>query len=390
MRTASAQIGAAVKRLYSMLGLAAGLVLSLAFPQRIYAAQTDTVTLENQGEQVAVSVNMANANKEKITAISMSLNVEVQDGNKDDVSFLFSQALEEAVKDYRYDKDRGVLSIYVASGSSLFDENDNLNLGAVRFQKADSADSLKAEVSVAENSIQTVNKAYGSKIPDIAYEELEPVIVDGNAEEKPGGSQGQPDNSQEQNPGSQDHGNQDSGDNINSGLYDETTQLVNDPKAAEKIPSYIIKDMGNMNGLPDLGKNGIFSTAPVKLNSKSGSQTSQSGNKVTIVDPEDGPSSILVSGENTAAGESGQADGTGKAGTGENGNKDGSVSDEILLDKEHGGVQGQKQGSLLTAGSRTMVTAAAAVIAVCIFAGAVILFRKKSMAKNGKRRKTRK
>ena len=28
---------------------------------------------------------------------SMSLNVEVQDGNKDDVSFLFSQALEEAV-----------------------------------------------------------------------------------------------------------------------------------------------------------------------------------------------------------------------------------------------------------------------------------------------------
>ena len=374
-----------MKRLYSMLGLAAGLVLSLAFPQRIYAAQTDTVTLENQGEQVAVSVNMANANKEKITAISMSLNVEVQDGNKDDVSFLFSQALEEAVKDYRYDKDRGVLSIYVASGSSLFDENDNLNLGAVRFQKADSADSLKAEVSVTENSIQTVNKAYGSKIPDIAYEELEPVIVDGKAEEKPGGSQGQPDNSQEQNPG-----NQDSGDNINSGLYDETTQFINDPKAAEKIPSYIIKDMGNINGLPDLGKNGIFSTAPVKLNSKNGSQTSQSGNKVTIVDPEDGPSSILVSGENTAAGESGQADGTGKAGTGENGNKDGSVSDEILLDKEHGGVQGQKQGSLLTAGSRTMVTAAAAVIAVCIFAGAVILFRKKSMAKNGKRRKTRK
>ncbi len=152
-----------MKRLYSMLGLAAGLVLSLAFPQRIYAAQTDTITLENQGEQVAVSVNMANANKEKITAISMSLNVEVQGGNKDDVSFLFSQALEEAVKDYRYDKDRGVLSIYVASGSSLFDENDNLNLGAVRFQKADSADSLKAEVSVAENSIQTVNKAYGSR-----------------------------------------------------------------------------------------------------------------------------------------------------------------------------------------------------------------------------------
>ena len=185
MRTASAQIGAAVKRLYSMLGLAAGLVLSLAFPQRIYAAQTDTVTLENQGEQVAVSVNMANANKEKITAISMSLNVEVQDGNKDDVSFLFSQALEEAVKDYRYDKDRGVLSIYVASGSSLFDENDNLNLGAVRFQKADSADSLKAEVSVAENSIQTVNKAYGSKIPDIAYEELEAVIVDGKIDENP-------------------------------------------------------------------------------------------------------------------------------------------------------------------------------------------------------------
>ena len=129
------------------------------------------------------------------------------------------------------DRDRGVLSIYVASGSSLFDENDNLNLGAVRFQKADSADSLKAEVSVTENSIQTVNKAYGSKIPDIAYEELEPVIVDGKAEEKPGGSQGQPDNSQEQNPG-----NQDSGDNINSGLYDETTQFINDPKAAEKIP----------------------------------------------------------------------------------------------------------------------------------------------------------
>lgn len=94
-----------MKRLYSMLGLAAGLVLSLAFPQRIYAAQTDTITLENQGEQVAVSVNMAMQTK-KSNGLSMSLNVEVQDGNKDDVSFLFSQALEEAVKDYRYDKDR--------------------------------------------------------------------------------------------------------------------------------------------------------------------------------------------------------------------------------------------------------------------------------------------
>ena len=152
-----------MKRLYSMLGLAAGLVLSLAFPQRIYAAQTDTVTLENQGEQVAVSVNMANANKEKdnghIHVIECG-----GSGRKQGGRFLpFSQALEEAVKDYRYDKDRGVLSIYVASGSSLFDENDNLNLGAVRFQKADSADSLKAEVSVVENSIQTVNKAYGSR-----------------------------------------------------------------------------------------------------------------------------------------------------------------------------------------------------------------------------------
>ena len=139
--------------------LLSGWILCLA-PLRALAAETDSVVLELVGNDIKVTVGVGNAYEEEITGITVTLRVDVEQG-EETVDFYFSDRLKDAVTGSRYQD--GNLYLYVTSDAGIFDANDELFLGNVVVHAADEKQGLTARVSYAEESLETVNGAYGEK-----------------------------------------------------------------------------------------------------------------------------------------------------------------------------------------------------------------------------------
>ena len=142
--------------------VACSFAMALPFVSRAATEQagTDHVTLEQSGtDGVAVTVGMDHAHEEAVTAVSLTLQVEVEKG-KEDISFSFPSELEDAVTGYRYAD--GYLYLYVASSEGIFDSDDELYLGELTADAKTSA-GLTAMVSYVDGTFQTANAAYGGK-----------------------------------------------------------------------------------------------------------------------------------------------------------------------------------------------------------------------------------
>lgn len=396
--------------------------MGLAFPLHSSAAETngagtagtDSIMLEQQDDKVEVSVSMSNAYEEGVTSLALALTVKLEGGTADNITFHFSDRLADMVNGYRYDTDTQKLNIYVASPQAeslnpLFGSDNTLHLGTVQISASGQEGQLRAEIGDSSDSFQTVNGAYGTKAPEMdAVTETISLEVknsgtDGGDKEEPGGDSGSQDqnegqgSNQSQGGGQNQDGSQSgntqgsSGNNSNAGLYDETTQLVNDPNAALSIPSYIIRDNGAGEGLADLSQGKKTTAAPIKAKTSSGEKNGVEDSKVTVIDPADGPDGILVA-ENEADGENGAAGGaaasdSGAAAEGQDGGSEGdAVGEEILLDKENGGVQGQKQQA--GSGKHMALIVVLAAAGLCIIAAAVFFLCSKGRKNSPGRRKT--
>gem|GEM_PF-4264603 len=151
--------------------LACSFAMALPFAARAATEQagTDHVTLEQSGtDGVAVTVGMDHAHEEAVTAVSLTLQMEVEKG-KEDISFSFPSELEDAVTGYRYAD--GYLYLYVASSEGIFDSDDELYLGELTADAKTSA-GLTAMVSYVDGTFQTANAAYGGKNVRPALENL--------------------------------------------------------------------------------------------------------------------------------------------------------------------------------------------------------------------------
>ena len=411
-----------MKRKYSILGFALSLLMGLAFPLHSSAAETngagtagtDSIMLEQQDDKVEVSVSMSNAYEEGVTSLALALTVKLEGGTADNITFHFSDRLADMVNGYRYDTDTQKLNIYVASPQAeslnpLFGSDNTLHLGTVQISASGQEGQLRAEIGDSSDSFQTVNGASGTKAPDMdAVTETISLEVknsgtDGGDKEEPGGDSGSQDqnegqgSNQSQGGGQNQDGSQSgntqgsSGNNSSAGLYDETTQMVNDPNAALAIPSYIIRDNGAGEGLADLSQGKKTTAAPIKAKTSSGEKNGVEDSKVTVIDPADGPDGILVA-ENEADGENGAAggaaaSGSGAAAEGQDGGSEGAaVGEEILLDKENGGVQGQKQQA--GSGKHMALIVVLAAAGLCIIAAAVFFLCSKGRKNSPGRRKT--
>lgn len=388
-------------------------ILVLNVPLQAAAAERDAVTLSQDGASVSVMLDMSDAAAENITAVSVSLQINA--GGRDLVTtdFDFSQELSAAECGVHYSEGSdniGKLDIYVVTGSekSLFNGN-SLNLGYLKVMPKDQSKVLPVTISYCGGSFQTANAAYGDKMPmvervpdPISMQVGKGVIYDSTQEggtgsdTNPGNGQtnaGQGSNGGQsgsgQGTGSQNNNGQGSGDeNMNQGLYDETTQFVNDPNAAEKISSPVIKNSNLFTELADLSNTAPAGTGKVPHAGSGAGQASQAktNGKVSVVAPEKGPSSIFVSGtkdtwpdtgEGTMgslfgdAGESGSYTEGAKGGT--LAGEEGQGGEEIKLDRKNGGVADEKgldKSKLIIIGAIV-----AAVIILCV--SAFFLFRNK-------------
>lgn len=365
-------------------------VVGLLVPSQVYAAGQDRVGLSQDGSDVGVSLEMSNAVEEKITAVSVSLEIKTQGQDQIIVNFQFSPELEETEHGYVYNEETGRLDIYAASANRLFEE-ERLNLGRVQVLPADSTKTVLADVSYCQNSFQTANGSYGDKIPVVEGEGASVNIQVGSgrqpppAIDEPGGDTNIGGNQGSEGTGLGGGTAGDSGeDNRSDGLYDETTQFKNNPADAQAITTEIVKS--DVSGMKMVD---LTVKAPVNIKTGTGTAAGQvkTRGNVFVVAPEDGPSSILVSKEEneflTGSQKGELFDGV----SGDDPVKDENV-EEILLDQESGGAvdtQRNKRKKLLIAAGAVLMTA-------LIAGGVVISFvkYKEAQPERGKRRRKKK
>lgn len=376
-----------MKRIQNKLYL--GLVIiGLTVPLQVHAAGRDSVMLGLDENQVAVSLEMSNAAEEKITTVAVSIEVKTEDPGQITVGFQFAPELSGTEHGFIYNENTGRLDIYVASSKSLFSE-ENLNLGNVQVQLTNPEQSVLADISYCKNSFQTANSSYGDKAPVVEGEAeairvqvgngtLTPVNPDndssgtGSVETKPGNNNG----------GNAGNSTGSDGSNRDQGLYDDTTRFTNDPSSAQKIDSSIVKRDKNGNLLPDLST-GVTAAIAGKNKTNAGNigHTKAKG-KVSVISPENGPSSILVSKGNNGISDGNSSDSLLSGENGENagGSTDGIMgsgttledgSEEIMLDQENGGAADNRKGEqrkqiVIVAASAGMAAAAGSVIFLLI------------------------
>lgn len=97
--------------------------------------------------------------EDTVVSMKLSLEVEVTDGEAG-VSFEFDPGIESVVKQYRYEKENGILNIYVSGNSKqkVF-QTEEFSLGKVVLDPGE-GESASAVVRVKEDSLEIVNDAY--------------------------------------------------------------------------------------------------------------------------------------------------------------------------------------------------------------------------------------
>ena len=127
----------------------------------------DAVSLIQNEDKVEVLLTMSNSTEERITAVSVALEIDQESRDKVTVGFDFAPELSGVEKNAFYDESTGVLNVYAASTRTLFG-NETLKLGAARVQPKDSSQVLNVAVSYRGASFQTANGVYGRKVPMVA------------------------------------------------------------------------------------------------------------------------------------------------------------------------------------------------------------------------------
>lgn len=166
--TARGTVAAMTQTMKNLAGCAlAAVAFCLALAPAVAWADVDPEAslIKVDGEDaVAVTLIAPDAPRDKVYALSLSLNVTGIDPSKTTVSFAFDNSLSSvSVKDARVVEQQGTyrVNLYVAGGENLY-KNDQIALGKVEFAGADNA---TAEVSVDANSLQLVNAAHTRSVP---------------------------------------------------------------------------------------------------------------------------------------------------------------------------------------------------------------------------------
>lgn len=119
-------------------------------------ASSQDIILKTEENKVTVTMG---ASEENLVSMQLSLEVKVTEGDADTkVSFEFDDGLPGSVRQYRYDRNAGVLTLYVSGSAGQKLSSGEYSLGNVVLKAGEGAAS--AVVSVKQNSLQFVNDAY--------------------------------------------------------------------------------------------------------------------------------------------------------------------------------------------------------------------------------------
>lgn len=155
----------------------------LACGLSVNAFVPESVSLKGEGNKV--DVQMSPVEKDTVS-LQLSMEVQVTKGaSAASVSFEFDQGLAGSVKEYRYQEETGVLTIYVSGdGNKSFPEGEDFRLGNVVLN-SESGEATEATVRVKTDSLRIVNRGYDMQVRKEIYAPGEEKAVAGSDQKQP-------------------------------------------------------------------------------------------------------------------------------------------------------------------------------------------------------------
>lgn len=201
----------------------------------VSAEESGAVVLTPSTDGAQVSLNLPSDTTQDITTMRLSLTVTSTDPL--DAKFVFDDAIESSVQEYRYDADSGRLNVYLSGRSNLFADG-TLDLGQVQLTTRDGKPA-QATLTAGEDAVQLVNAAFGTPDrPEVAQVSAE-VTVGGDSEKPSGGdSSGDSTQKPDSNPGGSTNnnagnsGSSDSGNSQSATAQEDTANPAATPAPA--------------------------------------------------------------------------------------------------------------------------------------------------------------
>lgn len=201
----------------------------------VSAEESGAVVLTPSTDGAQVSLNLPSDTTQDITTMRLSLTVTSTDPL--DAKFVFDDAIESSVQEYRYDADSGRLNVYLSGRSTLFADG-TLDLGQVQLTTRDGKPA-QATLTAGEDAVQLVNAAFGTPDrPEVAQVSAE-VTVGGDSEKPSGGdSSGDSTQKPDSNPGGSTNnnagnsGSSDSGNSQSATAQEDTANPAATPAPA--------------------------------------------------------------------------------------------------------------------------------------------------------------
>lgn len=201
----------------------------------VSAEESGAVVLTPSTDGAQVSLNLPSDTTQDITTMRLSLTVTSTDPL--DAKFVFDDAIESSVQEYRYDADSGRLNVYLSGRSTLFADG-TLDLGQVQLTTRDGK-LAQATLTAGEDAVQLVNAAFGTPDrPEVAQVSAE-VTVGGDSDKPSGGdSSGDSTQKPDSNPGGSTNnnagnsGSSDSGNSQSATAQEDTANPAATPAPA--------------------------------------------------------------------------------------------------------------------------------------------------------------
>lgn len=147
------------------------------FAAPVRAAELEEVLIEPNQDRAEITVTLPEEQQEEITSLRLGFQLKVVKGEPEGVkaSFLFAENLPAAVQEYRYQKEKETLYVYLSGREDLFKEQQ-LSLGTILLESSQE-DGAQVSLSLIPDSLELVNQAYGELDVTLAEEPEEFLTV---------------------------------------------------------------------------------------------------------------------------------------------------------------------------------------------------------------------
>ena len=146
------------KHFKSVAAVVAAAVMSVSLSASVFADTLEKAELKANADRADVILTLPRAAAEGVSSVQVSLNITVNTDNAE-ITFVPNEKLGAKIQESRYHKDEGVLNIYAAGTSPLFDKADpTVTLGYVVIT-SNAPKGATANVAFAKDSLKYVRSS---------------------------------------------------------------------------------------------------------------------------------------------------------------------------------------------------------------------------------------